>query len=134
MIYAGGEPQPRDMTKGNTDDDNDNGPIVGPRTDSIVELAQYPGVLFIVPFNLNLIMLPIAQGYPKLLKALAAHIEQPQLPELLWHFLYDQHNPNAEISPDDIPLNQCPMFHGQIAVYHSAVAHFFAPSIVLQQL
>ena len=73
-------------------------------------------------------MLPTARGYPSSLEALAAHIEQPRLPELLRRFLYNQQNPNADISPEDIPLNQCPVFHGRIAVYHSAVARFFAPS------
>jgi hypothetical protein len=42
--------------------------------------------------------------------------------------LYGQLNPRAAISPDDIPLHQCPVFNGRISVYHSAVARYFAPS------
>jgi hypothetical protein len=42
--------------------------------------------------------------------------------------LYGQLNPRAVISPDDIPLHQCSVFNGQISVYHSAVARYFASS------
>jgi hypothetical protein len=69
-----------------------------------------------------------ARGYPNSIEALAVHIKQPQFPELLRCFLYNQLNPGADISPDDIPLHRCPVFNGQISVYHSAVARFFAPS------
>jgi hypothetical protein len=61
-------------------------------------------------------------------EALAAHIKQPQFPVLLRRFLYDQLNPNAAISSEDVPLEQCPAFRGRISVFHSAVARFFAPS------
>ena len=73
-------------------------------------------------------LVPTARGYPNSLEALAAHIQQPRLLELFRRYLYDKQNPNAEISPDDIPLDQCPEFTGRISVYHSAVACFFAPS------
>lgn len=43
-------------------------------------------------------------------------------------FLYDQLNPNAVISGNDVLLEQCPNFFGRIYVFHSAVARFFAPS------
>lgn len=71
---------------------------------------------------------PSARGYPNSIDALAAHIEQPRFPELLRRFLYDQQNRGAAISPDDVPLDQCPGFNGRILVYHSALACFFAPS------
>jgi len=66
--------------------------------------------------------------YTNSIEALAAHIKQPQFPELLRCFLYGQLNPGMEISPDDVPLDQCPAVNGRILVYHSAVARFFAPS------
>lgn len=69
-----------------------------------------------------------AQGYPTSAGALAACIKQPRFPELLRRFLYNQLNPNAVISADDIPLELCPIFVGRIHVFHSAVARFFAPS------
>jgi hypothetical protein len=69
-----------------------------------------------------------ARGYPTSAGALAAHIKQPRFPDLLRRFLYDQLNPNAVISADNIPLEQCPVFVGRIHVFQSAVARFFAPS------
>jgi hypothetical protein len=56
------------------------------------------------------------------------HIAQPQFPEHLQHLLYKQLNPDAAIPPNEIPLDQCPIFVGQISVFHSAIAQFFAPS------
>ncbi|KAH9976908.1 hypothetical protein BJV74DRAFT_879553 [Russula compacta] len=111
MIQAGGVPQPRAVIEAANDDDdnNDNGPSPGPKTLSTVELARLP-------------------GYLNTIEALAAHIEQPRFPELLQRFLYDQLNPDADIPVDDIPLHRCPVFNGQISMYHSAVARYFAPS------
>ncbi|KAI0245058.1 hypothetical protein BJV78DRAFT_1277562 [Lactifluus subvellereus] len=48
--------------------------------------------------------------------------------KLLRHFLFTELNPDADILPDDIPLDQCPYFNRCISVYHSAVSRFFAPS------
>jgi hypothetical protein len=59
---------------------------------------------------------------------LANHITWPQFPELLRRFLYDQIHPDAAIPPDEIPLDQCPIFVGRILVFHSVIARFFAPS------
>ncbi|KAI0000685.1 hypothetical protein BJV74DRAFT_876935 [Russula compacta] len=111
MIQAGGVPQPRAVIEAANDDndDNDNGPSPGPKTLSTVELARLP-------------------GYPNTIEALAAHIEQPRFPGLLQHFLYDQLNPDTDIPVDDIPLHRCPVFNGQISMYHPAVARYFAPS------
>ena len=41
MIHTGGEPQPRAVE--GVDEDNDNGPVAGPKTLSTVMLAQIPG-------------------------------------------------------------------------------------------
>ena len=43
-------------------------------------------------------------------------------------FLWVQLNPNTEISPDEIPIDQCPSFGCSINVYPSAIARFYAPS------
>lgn len=43
-------------------------------------------------------------------------------------FLYDQLHPDSDISGSYIDLDQCPLFHGKISTYHSAVAQFYAPS------
>ncbi|KAI0246059.1 hypothetical protein BJV78DRAFT_1136045, partial [Lactifluus subvellereus] len=108
MIHTGGQPQPRAAI---ADEDNDNGPAAGPKTLSTTKLARVP-----------------ARGYPNSIEVLAAHIEQPRFPELLQCFLFTELNPDADISPDDIPLDQCPYFNRCISVYHSAVSRFFAPS------
>ncbi|KAJ7610409.1 hypothetical protein FB45DRAFT_1037981 [Roridomyces roridus] len=66
----------------------------------------------------------IARGYPKELDALAAHIEQPQFPVLFRHFLHKElYGP-----VDDIALDDCPVFGGHLRVFHSVIAHFYAPS------
>jgi hypothetical protein len=59
---------------------------------------------------------------------LAVHIQQPQFPELLRRFLYEQLNPESEMAPTDVPLDDCPIFDSRISVHHSAIARFYAPS------
>ena len=66
--------------------------------------------------------------YPHSLEVLATHIDQPRLPALTRHFLFDQINRNPEVTSDDVDLEDCPVIHGKISVFHSAVASFFAPS------
>ncbi|KAH9946448.1 hypothetical protein B0H21DRAFT_822755 [Amylocystis lapponica] len=71
-----------------------------------------------------------ATGYPRTLPELGDHIGQSALPKLVSRFLYDQshrdnpHAPNTE----DVPLAECPLFTGRVAVFHSASATFYAPS------
>lgn len=48
--------------------------------------------------------------------------------DLTRRFLYDQLNPQAELSGEEISLSECPKPRGNISVYHSAVATYFAPS------
>ncbi|KAF8873125.1 hypothetical protein BD779DRAFT_1613705 [Infundibulicybe gibba] len=55
--------------------------------------------------------------YPRDLKALSQHINQPTLPELTRRFLFDQLNTNRTPHPTI-----------KISVFHSAVATFYAPS------
>jgi hypothetical protein len=71
---------------------------------------------------------PVVRRYPRSLEALAVHIDQPQLPTLARRFLFDQLNRNAEITSDNVDLEDCPEIQGKISVFHSAVASFFAPS------
>ena len=56
------------------------------------------------------------------------YINEPCFPELLRQFLYDQINPDAELHSHEVPLAACPDFNGHIAIFHSTVAHFYAPS------
>ncbi|KAH9916928.1 uncharacterized protein B0H18DRAFT_1087215 [Fomitopsis serialis] len=56
------------------------------------------------------------------------------LPGLIRRFLYDQLDPPADsdsdsdIEPEDVDIEDCPRFHGHVAVYYSARALFYAPS------
>lgn len=52
----------------------------------------------------------------------------PQLHELARRFLYDHIYPDSALSSNEIPLEDCPIIHSKISVFHSAVATFFAPS------
>ncbi|KAH9979673.1 hypothetical protein BJV74DRAFT_879404 [Russula compacta] len=100
MILRGESPQPREIE--DKDDNEDDGPVAVGK------------------------LLPL--WYPWSIKHLADHIQQPKFPKLLWRFLYNHVYPNAEIPSNDLDLDNCPHFGGNIYVYHSAVAHFYAPS------
>ncbi|KAH9960362.1 hypothetical protein BGW80DRAFT_1438862 [Lactifluus volemus] len=115
MLLRGEQPQPRPrvgaMAAEDNMDDDDHGPAPGPKSLSSVELAHTP-----------------ARGYPRTLRSLAIHIDQPEFPAALRRFLYDQVNPDSDISPADVDINDCPDFTGRIVVFQSAVACFYAPS------
>jgi hypothetical protein len=70
----------------------------------------------------------LARGYPHAAEALGNHIQEPRFVELLRRFLYEQVNPNTGASSADVSLDRCPSFIGNISVFHSAVARFYAPS------
>jgi hypothetical protein len=69
-----------------------------------------------------------APHYPRTLESLAQHIHQPQFPEALRRFLYDQLHPDGPLTSADVLLQDCPRFSGYISIYHSAIARFYAPS------
>ncbi|KAJ7163934.1 hypothetical protein C8R43DRAFT_1168740 [Mycena crocata] len=93
------------------DDDDDGGDSPGPKALSSIELARTP-----------------QRSFPKTILELAAHIQQPQFPELVRRFIYEQLNPDSAIPVAQVPLDSCPAFTGRIAVFLSAVARFYAPS------
>ncbi|KAJ7800645.1 hypothetical protein B0H14DRAFT_3092576 [Mycena olivaceomarginata] len=64
------------------------------------------------------------RAFPKNITDLAAHIQQPLLPELVRRFLYEQLNPDSNISLSAVPLDSCPRFDGRVRVFLSAVARF----------
>ncbi|KAJ7026200.1 hypothetical protein C8F04DRAFT_1298099 [Mycena alexandri] len=109
MVLRGEHPQPPAAV--DEDDDDDGGPHNGPKSLTSVELAR-----------------TTERNYPRRLSALAAHIHIPEFPTLFRRFLYELDNPESDIAPADIPLDDCPRFGGRIYVYHSAVARFYAPS------
>lgn len=59
---------------------------------------------------------------------LAIEIGQPQLPELIRRFLYDQLYPGSVLSSSQAHLNACPAFSGLVSIVLSAVVTFYAPS------
>jgi len=59
---------------------------------------------------------------------LAMEINQPQLPSLVWLFLYDQLYSNSHLTSAHVSLNACPTFSGMIYVCFSAAATYYAPS------
>lgn len=56
-------------------------------------------------------------------------IGQPDLPDLIRRFLYDQFSPDALICGSDAQLTDCPTLGRlPVNVYHSAIATYHAPS------
>ncbi|KAG5636033.1 hypothetical protein H0H81_009333 [Sphagnurus paluster] len=133
FIHAGGVPEPDTNDSNDSDEDEDLGPVAGPRVMSSVKLAATSGMVlrlistcFLVADETYL----SERNYPKRVEDLAGLINQPRFPAALRQFLYGQLHPCSEISPDEVPLADCPSFHGKISVYHSAVARFYSPSDV----
>ncbi|KAH9979641.1 hypothetical protein BJV74DRAFT_798277 [Russula compacta] len=110
-MLCGEEPAPPANTSNDEDDTDDHGAVRGPKVMAFVVLAA-----------------TAERGYPRYLSDLAKHINQPKLPEHIRHFLYDQLNPDSANFGADMPLHECPFFDGHVSVYHSATAHFYAPS------
>ncbi|KAF8224104.1 hypothetical protein L208DRAFT_1513386 [Tricholoma matsutake] len=91
----------------NTDDeDDDDGDVDGPTVQAHVDLAK-------ISF------------YPE---DIATEIEQPDLPDLIQQFIYNQQHPDH---CSDTSVSALPTFYGKITIYPSAVATFHAPSDIL---
>jgi hypothetical protein len=107
--YTAGVRAP-DTLDNDADDDNESAVSGKPSSGalSVVELAAR-----------------VSTGYPQQLKLLASFIKQPEFPLALQQFLFSCNNPG-----DDPPslIEKCPLFEGEIKVYHSATATFYAPS------
>ncbi|KAJ6613995.1 hypothetical protein B0H10DRAFT_2165190 [Mycena sp. CBHHK59/15] len=111
MTLHGELPHPPEPAEDNNDDNDDGGDAPGPKSLSSIQLACMP-----------------QWAFPKTVTELAIHINQPRFLELLRRFLYDQLNPDSDIPSTDVPLDSCPLFNGQISVFHSAIARFYALS------
>lgn len=68
-----------------------------------------------------------ARGYPHNADDLGDYIGYDLLP-LVRRFLYEQINPDSELSGSQVNLSQCPNFQEYISVFTSAIATFYAPS------
>ncbi|KAK7452202.1 hypothetical protein VKT23_012305 [Stygiomarasmius scandens] len=97
------------------DEDEDDGSDDQPYSQGDVKLSKNP-----------------ARGVPRQLNDLAAHINQPELPIFIQHFLYNQRHLDMPDAPRgcDIPLHHCPELEKdqKIFLHSSAWATFFAPS------
>ena len=109
---------------------DNHGAVMGPKVMNLVKLAAtyHESHTFSTALYSLLIVHLSERGYPKYLSEIALHIDQPQLPVLVRHFLFDQHTVTDDIDPAEVPLDDCPQFNGCIFVYHSATARYYAPS------
>ena len=57
-----------------------------------------------------------------------AEFDVPAFPKLIRCFLYDQLNPESELTSADVRLHDCPAFTGKVSVFSSAAATYYAPS------
>ena len=109
---------------------DNHGAVMGPKVMNSVKLAAMYRefhTFSTAPYSLLIVHLS-ERGYPKYLSEVASHIDQPQLPALVRHFLFDQHTIADNIDPAEVPLDDCPQFNGRIFIYHSATARYYAPS------
>lgn len=108
----------------NAEEAEEGGPSDEDRVLSHVHLARTRGKPYVYSVTLTLTHPSSERAYPRELGALAYHIGEPSLPNLLRFFLRDQliaKSPNLDPSlVIDITSS--------IYVFHSAVAHFYAPS------
>jgi hypothetical protein len=103
--------------------------VQGPRVMNVVTLAVRRGVYFYASTcDLRALIQIIETGYPLQLEALAAQLDLPLHVDHICRFLFDQLYPNAPLNGDEVDIAICPNFNGNIHVFHSALATFYAPS------
>ena len=85
---------------------------------------------FVVTSLVSFIYLLTEGNYPSFAAELALTFHQPDFPNLIRRFLFDQIHMHDVDAPagSDVPLEQCPVFGSKISVYHSMVAVFYSPS------
>jgi hypothetical protein len=84
MVLSGEQPQPHMVAADDDNEDNDNGPIAGPKSFSSIELACLSG-MFSPSFSFQWLNVSdsSAQGYPSSAEALTNCIHQSQFAHLL---------------------------------------------------
>ena len=108
------------------DEDDDGGPIPGSMMDTMSDIklaarSRMSGILLACFLSIDVVIEP---RYPRNLHQLATFIHQPGFPLALRRFLFTlNHRDQAPAEHDNLPS-----FEGEIRVYHSAVATFYAPS------
>lgn len=109
------------------DNDDDGGPVEGQGIIGETVLVKKASKLLSIIFNLSLNYF-IVHGLSKCLGQLIHTLNLPQLPTLISRFLYQQKNPDLDIPVKEVPIEDCPIYHGKIEVYPSVIATYFAPS------
>ncbi|KZV59530.1 hypothetical protein PENSPDRAFT_595273 [Peniophora sp. CONT] len=66
--------------------------------------------------------------YSRSAQRVARKLKQPDLPSMIRMFLQDQLYPDPDLAAADIGVDACPMFTGNVQVYPSAQAYYYAPS------
>lgn len=128
MVLWGDRPPPLPIIEDDLQDDHRA--LIGPPVMNTITLTATIGM----PFSLNwwfiwILMLCLSErNYPKYLVDLAASIDQPQLPELIRWFLYQQLNLSDDSDVTSVPLSDCQEFNGRIFIYHSVITQFYTLS------
>ncbi|KAF8799559.1 hypothetical protein BYT27DRAFT_7217678 [Phlegmacium glaucopus] len=105
----GAAEMPADYNNGNEDDD-DGGPSSGTLSGTLSEVK---------------LAAKSESRYPRKLHNLAEFIHQPKFPLALHQFLFILNHRDQQ---PPVKLEDLPSFNGEIKVYHSATAIYYAPS------
>jgi hypothetical protein len=104
------------------DDDSSDGAVDGPTVEAHVDLAKTACKYHNTILEIYLLTFTVRTVYPE---DIAAEIEQPNLPDLIQQFIYNEQHSDHVSDPS---ASAVPTFYGKITVYPSAVATFHAPS------
>ncbi|TFK17085.1 hypothetical protein FA15DRAFT_553625, partial [Coprinopsis marcescibilis] len=108
---------------------DDVSPWHGPRLTAFVQMGLTHGMFCLCPRCLQVSGLNaiLVTKYPSSLDDLSHHrlVREPRLKAALLEYLFSLHHPDQPISPN---ISDKVAFTGKIRVYHSASAHFYAPS------
>ncbi|KDQ54013.1 hypothetical protein JAAARDRAFT_697367, partial [Jaapia argillacea MUCL 33604] len=74
------------------------------------------------------VTLTARQEFSRPVEVVVDQLQQPDLPKLIQHFLYDQLYSDENLPSSDVPLADCPSFAGRVKIFHSARATFHAPN------
>lgn len=108
-------------------EDDDGGPASGSPSGAMsqVKLASKCGMYDEISSPCFCIDLFTEPRYPRNLYQLAEQIRQPKFPLALRRFLFMHNHPDQQTPAE---IKDLPSFEGEIKVYHSAVAVYYAPS------
>ena len=101
-------------------DNEDLGPVSGPKVLSSMELEKWTGVYTVTFVTTDISdSFPTELDYPDSLVQLAEHIQPPQFSITLWQFLWQQLHPDSDLPAHTIPISDCPSLHSKLKVHHT---------------